>query len=222
MGYQDFPEGIKVEEALKKIIEQSILKGLKYISDQDARPAGGAHPTAHLWDNGQDPVEELSRLSKIRAAALKQFGENNIPKNTPMADLEEVLVPLYFAHRYQIEAVSKLIGGVDYSYKVRGDRQVTPKAVSAAQQRKALDALVKTLDPEFLQIPKEIVQLIPPKPIGYSKGRESFKGKTGPVFDPFSAAGSSANATLAFLLHPQRASRLIQQNALGQNDFDIN
>ena len=221
-GYQDFPDETDETEALRKIVEESISMGLFYISDQDARPAGGAHPSAHLWDNGKDPVEELRRLSKVREAALKNFGENSIPENSPMANLEEVLVPLYFAHRYQIEAVSKLIGGVEYTYAVRGDNQISNQVVDSEKQRNALNALIETLHPEFLQIPTNIVELIPPKPIGYGKTRESFKGKTGPVFDPLSAAESSADATLSFLLHPQRVSRLIEQNALGQNDLTLN
>ncbi len=221
-GYQDFPERTNETEALRNIVQESISKGLLFISDQDARPENGAHPAAHLWDNGNDAVEELNRLIKVREMALKNFGENNIPENSPMADLEEVLAPLYFMHRYQIEAVSKLVGGVDYSYSLRGDNQVTNKVVPSAQQRKALDALVVTIQPPFLQIPKNIVDLIPPKPIGYSKGRESFKGKTGPVFDPFSVAESSVDATLSLLLNPQRASRLIEQNAMGQNDLSLN
>ncbi len=221
-GYQDFPDRTNEMEALRKIIEESISKGLLFITDQDARPVSGAHPSAHLWDNGKDAVEELTRLIKVREVALKNFGENNIPENSPMSDLEEVLAPLYFAHRYQIEAVSKLIGGVNYSYAVRGDHQVTNEVVPSAQQRKALDALIVTIQPPFLQIPKNIVDLIPPKPIGYNKGRESFKGKIGPVFDPFSAAESSVDATLSLILNPQRASRLIEQNALGQNDLTLN
>jgi hypothetical protein len=56
---------------------------------------------------------------KVRAKALSQFGENNIRKGTPMAMLEDVLVPIYLFHRYQIEAVSKVVGGLYYSYAVK-------------------------------------------------------------------------------------------------------
>ena len=56
----------------------------------------------------------------------------------PLADLEEVLVPLYFAHRYQIEAVSKLIGGVEYTYAIRGDNQVTNKVVPSRSTKKSV------------------------------------------------------------------------------------
>jgi hypothetical protein len=84
-------------------------KGLTFISDRDARNPGGMHPNAHLWDNGNDPVNELKNVMKVRSKALSQFGQNNI--RTPMAMLEDVFVPIYLFHRYQIEAVSKVVGG---------------------------------------------------------------------------------------------------------------
>ncbi|MEI9809421.1 MAG: zinc-dependent metalloprotease [Bacteroidota bacterium] len=49
---------------------------------------------------------------KVRAKALSRFGENNIRPGMPMAFLEDVLVPVYLFHRYQAEAVTKLVGGM--------------------------------------------------------------------------------------------------------------
>ena len=120
-GYQDFPDGTDEEAALQEILNENNRLGLKYISDADARPLGGAHPYAHLWDNGASAIDEFARMSEVRKKALENFGENNIPENAPMATLEEVLVPIYLSHRFQMEAVSKLIGGVDYAYTVRSD-----------------------------------------------------------------------------------------------------
>ena len=94
-----------------------------FITDEDARPFGSAHPRAHLWDNGSDPAAELDRVLDVRAAALKNFGENAIKPGTPMAQLEQTLVPLYLFHRYQTEAAIKEIGGLDYRYNLRGDGQ---------------------------------------------------------------------------------------------------
>jgi hypothetical protein len=42
-------------------------KGLTFISDRDARNPGGMHPNAHLWDNGNDPVNELKNVMKVRS-----------------------------------------------------------------------------------------------------------------------------------------------------------
>ena len=213
-GYQDFPKGTNETAALKKIITETIGMNLRFISDRDARPASGAHPYAHLWDNGADAVSELNRLMKVREVALSRFGENTIPMASPMADLEEVLAPLYLSHRYQIEAVAKMIGGVEYQYTLRGDGQEMVKIVDADQQQKALTALLETLDPKTLILPEKLLQQLPPKPFGYSRGRESFKSKTGLTFDPIAVAESSAQHTLSMLLNRERSTRLAQHHAL--------
>ena len=70
-GYQDFPKGTNVEKALNDILLENNKLGLKYISDEDARPLGGAHPYAHLWDNGTDAIAEFKRLAAVRKKHLK-------------------------------------------------------------------------------------------------------------------------------------------------------
>ena len=216
-GYQHFPETTDEAKALKGIIQETIDLGFHFISDRDARPQGGAHPLAHLWDNGSDAIAELDRLLKIRTAALNRFGENNIPMATPMGSLEEVLAPLYLSHRYQVEAVAKLIGGVQYQYSLRGDGEETIQTVEAGQQRKALTALLETLSSKNLKLPEKLLTQIPPKPFAYSRGRESFKSKTGLTFDPIAIAESSAQHTLSMLLNHQRATRLVQQSAFNSS-----
>ncbi|PHN02853.1 zinc-dependent metalloprotease [Flavilitoribacter nigricans] len=212
-GYSDFPDGTDEPAKLQEILAENIRLGLKFISDRDARPAGGAHPVAHLWDNGSSAVAELERLTAVRKKALSKFSEKNIAPGAPMATLENVLVPLYLAHRYQVEGVSKVIGGVNYTYAVRGDGQPTNEMVADAEQRKALNALLATLDPEFLAIPQSVIDLIPPQPMGYSRDRELFKIHTGLTFDPLAAAESSIEHTLNFLLEPQRLARVVEHHA---------
>jgi Met-zincin len=105
-------------------------------------------------------VDELNRLFKIRSVALSRFGENNIQVGAPIATLDEVLLPLYFLHRYQTEAVSKVLGGNEYTYALRGDGEPITKVVAAAEQRRALKVLLQTIDPETLTLPP------PGQPIG--------------------------------------------------------
>ena len=217
-GYQDFPNGADEQEELQKILAENQSLGLKYISDQDARPAGSAHPDAHLWDNGTSPIDELRRLGKVRDQALQNFSLDNIPAGIPLAELERVLVPLYFAHRYQVEAVAKLIGGVQYTYTVKGfetaqDDAWKVRPVTNDRQQEALLALLETLDSRFLEVPSSVREIIPPQPIGYGLDRETFKRHTGSTFDPLAAAESAANNTLHFLLHPERLARLVEQKA---------
>jgi hypothetical protein len=212
-GYREFDkDGKPLEDgvALDSILTQSEKTGLIFITDDDARPLGSAQPHAHLWDNGTDPANELDRVLKIRSAALSFFGENAIKLGTPMAQLEETLAPLYLFHRYQTEAAIKLIGGLDYRYNLRGDGQINPTIVDPQQQNKALDIVLKTLAPQTLTLPESILSLLPPHPPALGRSRESLPSHTGLTFDPIAAAEAAADLTLAALLDPARASRLIE------------
>ena len=212
-GYREFDKSNKATEdpaALNAILEASEKRGLLFITDEDSRPLGGAHPHSHLWDNGPDPADELNRVMTVRTAALKRFGENAITSGTPLAQLEDTLVPLYLFERYQTEAASKEIGGLDYRYAIRGDGQLITKIVSPEDQKKALAAVLKTLSPETLTLPESLLQILPPRTPGLERTRESFPSHTGLTFDPIATAESSADLTLALLLDPARASRLIE------------
>lgn len=214
-GYADFPKGANEKAELDKIITGYLARGLKFLSDQDARPEGSAHPQTHLWDGGTDAVAELSRVLTIRKIALDQFSEKKIPVGTPMANLEEVLVPLYMFHRYQTEAAVKVLGGVDYSYAMRGDGQVVTQTVSGAVQRKALSVLLGTLTPSLLALPESILKLIPPRPFAVNANpREVFKRHTGLTFDPLGPPEAAANLTMRLMLNPERCARLINQQAM--------
>ena len=215
-GYREFDSsGHPAEDpaALADILTRADHAGQVFITDEDARPFGSAHPHAHLWDNGADPSTELERVLAIREAALKQLGENAIKPGTPMAQLEETLVPLFLFHRYQTEATIKLIAGLDYRYNLRGDGQPSPTIVPADQQRKALAAVLKTLNPETLTLPESLLAMLPPHPPGFPRTRESFPAHTGLTFDPIAAAESAADLTLQVLFDPARASRLVEYHA---------
>jgi Met-zincin/Domain of unknown function (DUF5117) len=212
-GYREFDKSNKPIEdsaALNTILEASQKRGLIFITDEDSRPLGGAHPHSHLWDNGTDPADELNRVMTIRTAALKRFGENAITNGTPLAQLEDTLVPLYLLERYQTEAASKEVGGLDYRYALRGDGQLITKIVAPEDQKKALAAVLKTLSPETLTLPESLLEILPPRSPGLNRTRESFPSHTGLTFDPIATAESSADLTLALLLDPARASRLIE------------
>ena len=58
-GYRQFAPKADVDAALGKILTDADHRGQVFITDEDARPFGSAHPHAHLWDNGADPAVEL-------------------------------------------------------------------------------------------------------------------------------------------------------------------
>jgi hypothetical protein len=212
-GYREFDRaGAREEDSagLEAILSASEKSGLIYITDEDARPQGGAHPHAHLWDNGTDPVAELDRVLAVRSAALARFGEGAIPPGASLAQLEDTLVPLYLFHRYQTEAAVKEIGGLDYRYNVRGDGQKMPEIVPGAEQKRAIAAVLKTLSPATLTLPESLLKILPPRTPELGRTQESFASETGLTFDPVATAESAADFTLTLLFNPERASRVVQ------------
>lgn len=209
-GYSEFAKGTNETEALNDILTNAYKKGLRFLTDQDARPASALSPYAHLWDNGSSVIDGLKDVMKIREVALNNFGEHNIRAGMPMAMLEDVLVPVYFYHRYQLEAVTKLVGGLDYNYALKGDGQIVTKAISKAEQQRALGAVINCIDPKVLMLPQKIVSLIPPRPAGYNDSRELFSKRTGLAFDALSPAETAADFAFSFLFNSERVSRMEQ------------
>jgi hypothetical protein len=220
-GYADIAADQEAEY-LAKVIASAQQADLLYMSDSDARSSSSTHSHAHLWDNGVDAADELNKVLKIREKALIDFGLNSIPLGRPLSEIEEVLVPIYNFHRFQVTAAAKLISGIDYRYQLREENVLKPlEVVSGKQQRKALQVLLATLDTKILTLPEHIVKLIPPKAYGYYRNRESFTGNTGLTFDPVSAAQASAKHTVSLLLNEQRLARLQQQSVIDKRILSV-
>ncbi|SDS31937.1 zinc-dependent metalloprotease [Christiangramia echinicola] len=216
-SYSDIPEGKEEKEYLNSILEKAREDGLIFITDSDARAAGGANTLAHLWDNGKNATEELEEVLKIRKKAIENFSIDNIRDGEPYSVLEDVFVPLYFFHRYQTEAAVKLIGGLEYEYAVKGGNNQVVNHVDGKVQKKAFSTILKTLSADEIAIPKEKLELFPPRAFGYSRDRESFKTNTDVAFDAFGAPATASEMTLTYLLHPARAERLVQQSSMNND-----
>ena len=212
-GYTQVAPGSDETAALDGLLRKDEAEGLRYITDEDARPLGGAHPSAHLWDNGPNAPEELTRILAVRKAALARFGENAIRPGLPMAQLEDTLVPLYLLHRYQTEAAAKWIGGLNYRYAVRGDGGTVTEPIPYVQQVKALNAVLETLKPENLTLSESLLRILPPRPPDYPRTRESFASHTGLTFDAEAPVEAAAALTASLLFHPSRATRLVEYHA---------
>jgi hypothetical protein len=172
MAYQQFPAENNSRLEVDKLVKEYLGNGLRFLTDQDARPEGGIHPKTHHWDNGEDAAIELKRIMQIRGIVLKGFGEKKIPLGSPFAALEEVFVPTYMMHRYQVAATAGVLSGVDYSYAVRGDGQIPIKLVAAPRQLSALEALLETLKPGNLAVEPELLRIIPPHPYGFARNSQ--------------------------------------------------
>jgi len=220
-GYQDFPSDVNEEKALNDLLNDQAKKELYFITDSDSRPISSSHPESHLWDNGKNPVDQLNHLMKVRTKVLENFSEKNIPMGAPMAKLEEVLVPMYMIHRYQLEGAVKVIGGTYYNYKLRGDVQPTQRVVPRAEQEAALAALINVVNPKNLAFPDHIIAMIPPRPPGNGRSSETFNVRTGANFDPVAPGETIAGAVMSYIFNPQRATRLVQQKALDQSQLGL-
>jgi hypothetical protein len=222
-GYQVYSDTKSEQQGLKRLVVNARANGFRYQSDPDSRQSNAANAEGHLWDNGADPVAELSRIREVRKVAMANFGIKTIKTGAKLSSLEETFVPIYLLHRYQLDAVAKLIGGVSYEYELKGD-YLTAKGVNVVagkQQKIALAAMLKTLHSDFLSIPTRLTQLITPKAYGESRTRESFKGRTGHTFDPISAAESAAGYSLNLLLKAERLNRVSQQKQHSQDTPDV-
>ncbi len=211
-AYGQHPPGTNEAAAQDALMRDAIKRGLVFLTDEDARPAGAAHPRAVLWDNGPDVIEALRHALAVRRIGLSRFGEHNIAQGRPLALLQEVLVPVYFHHRYQLDGALKVVGGLDYTYAVRdagGSGQPAVKPVEGELQRKALAAILDAMEPEALDLPEGVLAVLPPRPAGYEPNVEMFPTAAAPAFDPLAAASAAADMAVQGLLQPERAARMV-------------
>ncbi len=220
-GYQDFPESFDVRGSLLKIIDKAKQAGLTYKSDPDTRIAKRASADGHLWDNGNNPILEFNRVAKLREFALNNFSTKSLPFNADLSSLEERLVPIYYSHRYQLDAVAKQVSGLQYEYSTKTEsNQDTSQFVrfqDAKIQKQALDVLVASASADFLSLPDSITALIPPKAYGSSRNRESMPSRMGIAFDPLTAAESISAYSVNILLQSERLNRLSYQASVNND-----
>jgi hypothetical protein len=207
-GYSDFVKGDE-EAGLDRIMKETLKQGFVFIPDI----GGNVHPLSHQWDDGPDAVAALNNIMTVRRKVLDNFSEKSIVKDAPMSTIEEVLVPIYLLHRYQVEGVANSLGGLFFTHALKNDGQTVTKLIEPAEQWKAFDALMSTITPEALILPDALIAKIPPRPSGFQSTVETFSGHTGVTFDPLAAAEAAASNTVSFLLNPERAARLIEYNA---------
>ena len=216
-AYSDFSDDLNELNELNKIIENASKKGLGFISDSDSRPIGSAHPFSHLWDNGDLPYKELDKLVKVRELALNNIGLDHLNNNESYSKIEDILVPIYLLHRYQIEATAKAIGGLKYEYFVKNNKKQKIEFVDNDLQMKSLESLINVVNPENLTLPNSLISIITPRSFRNSRTRENFNSNTGVAFDYISTSSSILNHTFNLLFNYQRVNRIVQQNMLNSN-----
>ena len=216
-GYAQFPPGADEGAELDRILDEAWDDDIRFFSNQDA----SAHARVDQWSNGTDAGAELDRMLDVRRAALERFGERAIRAGRPMAQMEEVLVPLYLHHRYQVTAAASVLGGLHYTYAMRGDGLDPVRPASAAEQQRALDALLRAIQPGELTIPTTVLDDLPPRPAGYGRSRELFPRYTGSAFDAISPAVVAAAHVVGDVFNGSRAARILEQSTLDPSLPDL-
>lgn len=213
-SYQQFLPGEDEAEELAKIVQESLDRGLIFLAHNNNSFVGAGQQYASVWDNGSNLVDHLKHEIEVRRIGLESFGLANIREGEPVSTLEDVLLPLYMHHRFQMNAAAQSIGGADYRYALRGDGQIPFQIIPGEEQRDALETVLSTLSPEFLALPQRILDLLPPAAYRFNPS-EPFPGRTGLLFDPLAAAEASASLSVSMILHPARMARLVAYGSMG-------
>ena len=199
--------------ALAQLRHDIAARGYRYVSDADARAPGDAHPDGMLWDFGTDPLASFDQLLAVRAAALARFAQGGLPADRQSGEMERRLVPIYLLHRYQSEAVARLLGGAEYDFGLGADRHLGTRAVDPTRQRQALAQLKRALALDTLALPDSVLAALTPPSVDYARGPEYFATQLGPLFDPFAATGAATALVTQFAFAPQRVNRMAWQHA---------
>lgn len=210
-AYGVFPESGEAA-GLAKLRADIAAAGYAYVSDGDARAPGDAHQAGVLWDIPGDAIDGLEKMLTVRRVALKGFADGALPPDRQLGDAERRLVPIYLLHRYQAEAVIRLIGGSTYHYGLVGDTAPDATAVDGNRQRKALAATRQMLSLETLSIPDSILRIMTAPSNEYSRSPEYFDTRMSPVFDPLQASASASALVAQLAFNPLRINRLAWQS----------
>ncbi len=208
-GYGIFPPATEAD-SLRAIISEGLRRGFLFLSDADARPDFASDPRTNLWDDAATPLDFLRYQMQVRRVAIDRFGERNIRPGEPVALLQERFAPVYFLHRFALASLAKAIGGMEYANAVAGDGQQATLPVRAAEQRAALSALLRALEPAELAIPDSVLTLLGPRPFGYASSVELFRSRARPAFDAPGAARTLAQMVVDAILQRDRAERLVE------------
>jgi hypothetical protein len=220
-AYTWFPDEKSEREGLDRIIQNALEDGLKFITGGDAGPTG-AIPEATWWVDGDTGFESLETTSRVRRLAVDRFDETAIQPGEPMSMLNMRFAQVYLFHRYALEGITKYVGGMDFTYAVRGDGQVPARVLPAEDQRRALGMAMDALEPAALAVPDRIATLIPPQPYGTDGSEIWFEGAAGPAFDPITLAGGLATEVLQNLFNRERAQRLVIFSARDPKNPSLN
>lgn len=208
LGYTWYPDAATEKTGQARLMADGIARNVKYINDTYAN-AEGSMPDVTRWVEGSTAFESVERSVQVRRILIDKFDERAIQPGEPMALLNMRFAHVYLHHRYSLEALSKYVGGMNFTFTMRGDGQVPTQVIAAAEQRKALAMALDALKPSELTVPDRVIAMIPPPPPGFNTDMTWIDSNAGTAFDPVTLAGGLATEVIGYLLHPDRAARLV-------------
>jgi hypothetical protein len=213
-AYTWFPDEASEREGLARIMEDGLAEGLRFITGGHASQAGSI-PAATQWIEGTTMLEALARTSAVRRRIVDDFDERAVVEGDAMSMLNMRFAHAYLHHRYALEGAIKYVGGMDFTYAIRGDGQTPARILPGSEQREALARVLAHLDPAELRVPDRVADLIPPSPPGMDGSEIWIPSQAGTAFDLVSMAGGLATEIVENLLHRDRLARVSLFEARG-------
>jgi len=222
LGYTWYPDAAAERAGLDAIMKDGFARKVRFINDSYAG-AEGSIPEVTRWDEGTTMFDAVTRTARVRRILIDKFDERAIKPGEPMHLLNMRFAHVYLHHRYSLEGLAKYVGGMDFTFTLRGDGQVPTRVLAAAEQRKALNMSLDALRPSELTVPERVQAMIPPPPPGFNNDMTWIDGYGGTAFDAVTLAGGLATEVVGYLLHRERAARLVlfqarDANALGLDE----
>jgi hypothetical protein len=206
-AYTWYPDAEAEREGLRRIVREAEGRGLRFLTGGEAS-LDGPDPAATQWVEGEDMLAALDRTVAVRRLLMDRFDARAARPGEPMAVLNRRFAHVYLHHRYALHGAIKYVGGMELNYGLRGEETEPTRILPAAEQRRALEAVLATLQPEALRIPRRVLAMIPPAPFGYDGDLTLIPTPAGTI-DPVATAHSLAQEVVDGLLHPRRAARLV-------------
>ncbi|MCC6245887.1 MAG: zinc-dependent metalloprotease [Gemmatimonadaceae bacterium] len=208
LGYTWYPNAAAEQAGIAAIIKDGLARNVRFINDTYAG-AEGSIPEVTRWDEGTTMFDAVTRTSKVRRILIDKFDDRAIKPGEPMHLLNMRFAHVYLHHRYSLEGLAKYVGGMDFTFTLRGDGQTPTRVLPAADQRKALNMSLDALRPSELTVPERVQAMIPPPPPGFNTDMTWIDGYGGTAFDAVTLAGGLATEVIGYLLHRERAARLV-------------
>ncbi|WP_080793186.1 zinc-dependent metalloprotease [Corynebacterium pacaense] len=182
-----------------------------FLTEGDAADAVSSAPwVSRRPDETGDALSGLGHILDIRHRALSTFGSSAAPPEAQQGELRDRYTRLFLLHRFQAEEVAGLLAGVDYVYDTVGGSRPVDR-VSPEVQRRALAALADLLTGGIVDVPAEILRLVPPAADRIPAGPAEVVSRLGRLFDPISLGAAATAVVVTQVVSAPRLNRVWTQ-----------